>query len=287
MAKPRILFQLDSDALASSFDAVVAFDSGVDQLLPYHGVTADQVTGLVHGAIFTRGPQDLHQTAIYVGGTSVSTGVQLLQAVTGSFFGPMRVSVMLDANGANTTAAAAVLAAARHVDLAASTVLVIAATGSVGQRVLRLLARQGAIVRAASRSQERAERVCQEVLSGNEQAQLIACPWDGQEHLAALAGVDAIIAAGAAGVQLISLPEIAHAGVRVAIDLNAVPPLGVAGIEVQDKATERSGTVCYGAVGVGGTKMKIHKEAVRRLFTANDLVLDAEEIFQVGLELES
>ena len=49
-------------------------------------------------------------------------------------------SIMLDASGANTTSAAAVVAAGRHLDLSNSTALVLAATGPVGQRVTRLLA---------------------------------------------------------------------------------------------------------------------------------------------------
>ena len=71
----------------------------------------------------------------------------------------MRVSVMLDSNGANTTAAAAVLCAKKHVATARThRVTVLGATGSVGRRVVRLLAREGAIVRVASRQKARSTR---------------------------------------------------------------------------------------------------------------------------------
>ena len=152
MSLKKILVQLDPDKHASVFDAVVAIDAGVDHLLQYGGVAPAEVRELVHGAIFTRGPQELNHTAIFVGGTNVTAGEALLAAVTDCFFGPMRVSVLLDANGANTTAAAAVLAAARHAPLAGATALVLAATGPVGQRAVRLLASEGAVVRAASRN---------------------------------------------------------------------------------------------------------------------------------------
>ena len=111
MSKAKILIQLDGDAQASVFDAVVAVDSGVDQLLRHDGVTPEGVRELVHGAMFTRGPKHLHHTAIFIGGSNVAAGEALLEAVVACFFGPMRVSVMMDASGANTTAAAAVLAA--------------------------------------------------------------------------------------------------------------------------------------------------------------------------------
>src|SRR5207253_5906402 len=103
MSKSKILVQLDSDPHPSVFDAVVATDSGVDRLLQYGGVEPADVRDLVHGAIFTRGPQDLKNTAVFVGGSNVAAGEELLAQVTGAFFGPMRVSVLLDANGANTT----------------------------------------------------------------------------------------------------------------------------------------------------------------------------------------
>ena len=73
---------------------------------------------------------------------------------------------------------------------------------------------------------------------------------------------------------------------RVAIDLNAVPPFGIEGVEVTDKAVERNGAICYGAIGVGGTKMKIHRAALQKLFEANDQILDAEQIYQMGKDLE-
>ncbi|MBC8352481.1 MAG: NAD(P)H-binding protein [Planctomycetes bacterium] len=288
MTKPKILVQLDGDEHASVFDAVVAVDSAIDHLFQYHSVKVEQIRDLVHGAMFTRGPQDLHNTAIFIGGANVAHGESLLLAATKCFFGPMRVSVMLDANGANTTAAAAVLAAARHVDLSRSEALVLAATGPVGQRAVRLLARAGCRVRVASRSGERAAATCEQVQGGVDGASLTPLATSNpDETAAAIEGANIVIAAGAAGIELLSTEtRSACASLQVAVDLNAVPPLGIGGVEVMDKAVERNGVVCYGAIGVGGTKMKIHKAAIKKLFSANDLVLDADEIYEIGRELE-
>ena len=287
MSRPKILVQLDPDNHASLFDAVVAVDAGIDQLLQYDHVTIDEVRDLVHGAIFTRGPEDLNNTAIYVGGADVVAGEELLAAVLASFFGPMRVSVMLDANGANTTAVAAVLAAAAQLQLDQVTALVLAGTGPVGQRVSRLLVQQGATVRLASRQSVRAEQAVERIVPQVPAARLSAVETADQEQTAAaLEGVQLVIAAGAEGIQLIAaatwqgLDEL-----QVAIDLNAVDPLGIEGVGVMDKAELRDGTSCYGAIGVGGTKMKIHKAALKQLFTSNDQVLDADRIFEIGREL--
>src|SRR4051812_48322502 len=162
MDKPKILVQLDTDPLPSVFDRVVAVDAGADHVFAYGGVTPETVRELVHGCIFTRGPKDLHRTAVFIGGSDVAAGERLLAAVKAHLlpqFG-LRVSVLLDSNGANTTAAAAVRAAARHLNLAHTPALVLGGTGPVGQRVARLLARQGADVRLGSRQRERAEAVC-------------------------------------------------------------------------------------------------------------------------------
>ena len=289
MSKPKILVQLDSDKHASVFDAVVAVDSGVDKLFQYNQVSGDDVEGLVHGAMFTRGPEDLHQTAVFVGGSNVSEGEKLLDATRKCFFGPMRVSGMMDSNGSNTTAAAAVLAAARQVDLSGAKVLVLAGTGPVGLRAARLLARKGAEVKLGSRSIERAQQAAESVTTQVESAKVVGVSTASDEETALVAAdVDVMIAAGATGIQLISQAIWCHCeNLKVLVDLNAVPPMGIEGIEMMDKAKELEGRIVYGAIGVGGTKMKIHKAAIASLFESTGQILDAEEIYAIGEGLEN
>ena len=284
MSLPKILLCLDTDPQPSVFDAVVAVDAGTDQLLRHGNVKPDAIRDLVYGAMFTRGPADLKNTAVFIGGADVAAGEQLLAKVRECFFGPMRVSVMLDSNGANTTAAAAVLSARKHVPLANQVVTVLAATGSVGRRVVQLLAREGAIVRVDSRKLDRAQQECADIQKLIPDARLEAYGIADEASLRkSLDGSAVVIAAGAPGVEL--LPESVRRDckqLKVAIDLNAVPPVGIAGIKPQDKATDQDGQICYGAIGVGGLKMKLHKAAIRRLFESNDVILNAEEIFALG-----
>jgi hypothetical protein len=287
--KRRILIQLDTDAQASVFDRVVAIDAGADELFSYAGVKPEQVQGLVHGAIFTRGPKDLKHTAIFIGGSDVSAGERLLEEVKKHLLPQygLQVSVMLDSNGANTTAAAAVRAAARHIDLSSAQAVVLGGTGPVGQRVAHLLARQGAHVRVGSRQAERAKAVCTGIAGRVPGAQLEAVGTGDAAGLSkALDGRNLVIAAGAAGAVLVPVSAMQLAtDLRVAIDLNAVPPAGIEGVEVTDKAVERGRLLSYGAIGVGGTKMKIHKSAVAKLFEANSLILDVDEIYQLACGL--
>ena len=76
----NLLVQLDSARLPSVFDQVVAHDGGADAVLGYGGVTEADVRDLVYGCIFTRGPKDLKHTAVFIGGTDMAVGEQLLAA---------------------------------------------------------------------------------------------------------------------------------------------------------------------------------------------------------------
>lgn len=283
MNKPRILIQLDSDRHPSIFDSVVAVDSAVDQLFRHGNVTLDDVPGLVHGAIFTRGPQDLKSTAIFIGGNDVGAGEKILARVQQTFFGPMRVSVMLDANGSNTTAVAAVLSAEKQLDLAGRTVAVLGGTGPVGRRIARLAARKGARVLVGSRTLAKSQSVCEELAATDPSWNLAAFATADEGWIDTLADGEVLFGAGAAGCELISSLELANLKkARVLIDLNAVPPAGIAGVDVMAAGTNVGDRVHYGAIGVGGLKMKIHKACIRRLFESNDLVLDADEIYDLG-----
>ncbi len=283
----KILIQLDTDPQPSVFDRVVAIDSGVDELFSYGGVTPENVVGLVHGAIFTRGVPDLKNTAIFIGGSNVAAGEQLLAKIQKTFFGPMRVSTMMDSNGSNTTAAAAVLACRKQVPLAGAQALVLAGTGPVGHRAAQILAAEGAEVRVASRTRDKAEQTCFAIAKVLSAARITPVATGTDAELAeACDGVSLIIAAGAAGIELLSAERRVNLkSLRVAVDLNAVPPLGIGGVEVIDKAKDRDGQLCYGAIGVGGTKMKIHRAAVARLFESNDQVLDTASIYAIGQSL--
>ena len=286
MAK-SILIQLDCDPHPSTFDSVVAVDAGVDHLLQYGAVEPTNVTSLIHGAMFTRGGDDLRRTAIFIGGSDVDKAESLLKACQEAFFGPVRVSLMLDANGCNTTASAAVVAASRHVALQDATAVVFGGTGPVGRRVAQLLAGDGARVRLTSRSLERADRACQEVREQLNGGIVDAVEVrNGNDLQAALEQAAIVISCGAAGIQLVDESAVTRLEtLKVAIDLNAVPPAGVGGLGVTDKAKPFGAGVGYGAIGVGGLKMKTHRLAIKTLFDANDQVLDAEQIYAIAKTL--
>jgi hypothetical protein len=283
----KLLLQLDSSRLPSVFDQVVAYDAGADEIMSYGGVTESDVRDLVHGCIFTRGPKDLHNTAVWIGGNNMSAGEQLLAMAQDALFAPFTVSIMLDSNGSNTTAVAAVVKIEETLGtLAGKKVLILAGTGPVGQRAAGLLARDGAHVTITSRKPEQGEKARQ-FISARFNVQVEATTMTDPSALPRLCeGIDVLLNSGPAGVQMVPRSAwTAAKNLKIAVDLNAVPPLGIEGIEVGDAGQTRDGVVVYGAFGVGNFKTKLHKACVARLFTRNDLVLDAETIADVAREL--
>jgi hypothetical protein len=282
----KILIQFDSDRVAAVFDAVTAYDAGIDALLQYGGIEPTEVRDLVYGAMFTRGPADLKNTAVFIGGIDVAKGEAILREAVGSFFDPLRVSVMLDSNGCNTTAAAAVVKVISAVPVGGQKVVVLAGTGPVGQRAAGLLAAEGAQVTLTSRTIERAQAACGAV-KDRFGADVTPAAADSEATTAvALEGACAVLCTGIEGVQLV--PEALwrdHPTLRVLADVNAVPPLGVEGTKATWNGKQIGDKLLYGALGIGDLKMKVHKRSIARLFERNDLVLDAEGIMESAKEL--
>ena len=278
----KLLLQLDSSPYPSVFDRVVALDAGADEVMSYGGVVEEAVRDLVHGAIFTRGPKDLHHTAIFIGGTDMAAGERLLAAVRSAFFGPMRVSVMLDSNGSNTTAVAAVaklLKAAGAENVQGSRRRRSPQHRPVGVRAAGLFAKAGADVVLTSRRPEQSTQAIEGLRQRFGDSVRAVKMSDSSQAAAVIEGAQLVLNAGGAGICLVSRDAWAgRAGLRAVADLNAVPPLGVEGIEVNDDGVERERVTTFGALGVGKLKMKIHKTCIARLFEQNHLVLDAETI---------
>ena len=148
-AMKKILIQLDSDKFASTFDCIAAYDAGADIVQSYGGVRACDVHSLVLSAFFTRGIPDLKNLAVWIGGSDVNEGEQILEESRRAFFGPFKISLMLDSNGCNTTASTAIAKLARQETLKGKSVLVIG-PGPVGLRAAVLLAGEGCRVRLSS-----------------------------------------------------------------------------------------------------------------------------------------
>lgn len=285
----KVLLQLDTDQHPSPFDAIVAQDAGVDVLLSHGSVTPEAVRGLVQGAFFTRAPDDLSSMAVWVGGSDVAMGEEVLDEVQGAYFGPFRLSTMLDSDGCNTTAATAIALMAKDRDLRGRRAVILG-LGPVGLRSATLLAQEGCevllttipadVLGTDSYRRPRGLAVAERLgIDAREVA-------DRAEMEAALEGVNIVLAAGPAGVQVLRQKVwSASPTIELLADYNAAEPLGIESVEAGDDLVERDGKLVLGALAVGGKKMKAHKACLRRLFERNDLVLNSDGVYAVAKEI--
>ncbi len=276
----KLLYQFDTDPLPAVFDNVVGYDGGADRITAYGGVNAGNVGGLVEGAIFTRGPKDKKNTAIFIGGGNMASGQALLEAVQAKFFGKFRVSVMFDCNGSNTTAAAAVAWLAHGRSLKGKRAVVLAGTGPVGQRAAALFASEGASVAITGRKLETVQAAAQ-AIEGRFGIKVRAIgAASAEERGRAVEGAHIVLATGAAGITLLEAAQWqASPTLELVADANASPPAGIEGISLTDRGSESHGKIVFGALGFGALKLALHRACVGRLFEQNDLVLDAEQIY--------
>jgi hypothetical protein len=285
----KVLLQLDTDQHPSPFDAIVAEDAGVDVLLSHGSVRPEVVRGLVQGAFFTRAPDDLSSMAVWVGGSDAATGEKVLDEVQAAYFGPFRVSAMLDSDGCNTTAATAIALIAKDRDLRGRRAVILG-VGPVGLRSATLLTQEGCEVLATTipadvlgtdsyhrpRGLEVAERLGIDAREVEDRAEMEAT----------LEGANIVLAAGPTGVQLLRRDVWSgNPTIELLADYNAAEPLGIEGVEAGDDFVERKGKLALGALAIGGKKMKTHKACVRRLFERNDLVLNADGVYAVAQEI--
>ena len=282
----KLLYQFDTDTTASVFDSVVAYDGGADQVTGIGNVNPQNVLAMVDGCIYTRAPKDKQFTAIFVGGSSLTEGQAVFDAIKKRFFSNFRVSVMFDSNGSNTTAAAAVANIVNTCDVSGKKAVILGGTGPVGQRAAALLSLEKADVFITSRNIEKAEQISAEI---NERfdTNVKALPGGtNDERVTSILGASIVMATGASGVVLLNKKDwIESQSIEVVCDANAMPPLGIEGVELNDKAKEIAGKKAFGAIGFGGLKISVHRECVSRLFHSNDGIFDAEEIYRIAKEM--
>lgn len=294
--RPYILHLLTPGHQASPFDVNMAADAGYQIITPYTDVGVDGVTALTQDAIFSRGPKGVGRTGIFIGGRDALLAADMLERARSAMFKPFVVSLMADPSGAYTTAAAMLAcveaALRRHHDLAlkGQNVLVLGGTGPVGRIAAVLAAQAGALVRIASHTGLAvAQKAAQETgarfgvtLQGVSGA-------DRNALRSELAQAGVVLACAAAGVQVVSPEDLGFAkGLKVAADVNAVPPEGIAGVGVMDDAKALSGVagaVGIGALAVGNVKYQTqHRLLVSMVAADKPVVLSFPEAFAAARE---
>ncbi|HEY5299540.1 MAG TPA: NAD(P)-dependent methylenetetrahydromethanopterin dehydrogenase [Acetobacteraceae bacterium] len=296
MADKHILHLISQLRHVSPFDVNMALDAGFDAVVPYGGVTHEDVTALVQDAIFSRPPKDGAKTGVFIGGKDAIAALDMLDAAKRAMVKPFVISLFADPAGSFTTAAAMV-ARAEHVlrqkhgrGLDGVKVLVFGATGVVGFASAVIASLEGAEVTLAGYDgPDRVARAAAEigkrfgVTPNSAEART-----DAQKE-GLLRGAQAVFCAGRAGVQVLGARQLAAAaGLLVVADVNAVPPSGVAGLKASDDAAPIGGHagLGIGALTIGQTKYRTEFGLFRRMIESDKPVtLDFRDAFALARDL--
>ncbi|MDO9104827.1 MAG: methylenetetrahydromethanopterin dehydrogenase [Methylovulum sp.] len=280
MEKPFILHMLTTAKNLSPFDVNMAVDAGWVTALPYINVEPSEVQGLVQDAIFSRSTKNLKRTGIFIGGRDTKQAMDMLKTAKRSMVPPFEVSVFADPSGAFTTAAGMVAAVERELvakfntTLEGKNILALGGTGPVGQVAAVIAAQAGAHVRIIGRQLEKAQNVadlCNNEFGDGKIAITAGADADKAEYIKT---ADVVFATGAAGIELLSAELIATAAqLKVAADVNAVPPAGIAGVDAFHNGTPIEGSIS-GAVGIGALAIGNVKYQTQNILLKNMLDSD-------------
>jgi methylene-tetrahydromethanopterin dehydrogenase len=300
MEKRSILHMLDPMPNNSPFDINMAMDAGFDVLMPYSNVKLDSVHRLTQDAIFSRGPAGVKLTGIFIGGRDLGLAMDMLDASQQAMVPPFEVSVFADPSGAFTTAAALVacvekeLKAKHGKELKDCNALVFGGTGPVGIATGIIASSAGAetalvdhlLIDTASDVAKAYNRRFGCKLKG-------ACASSEADKARLVAHVDIIFCAAKAGIQVLSSAVLKEARqLKVAGDVNAVPPLGIEGIKRGDSgvplihAINTQGAVGVGALAVGNVKYQLQNEMLKLMLkTDKPLYLDFREAYNKARDI--
>jgi methylene-tetrahydromethanopterin dehydrogenase len=282
MERPYILHMFTPGRQMSPFDINMAADAGYQIIVPYCEVRLDDIAGLTQDTIFSRGPKGAARTGIFIGGRDAILAADMLERSKAAMMKPFVVSLMADPSGAYTTSAAmvarveAALLRTRPQGLAGQRVLIVGGTGPVGRIAGVIAAQAGADVSLSSRGGIDAAEQAARATGQRFGVTLHGAPGGQRAQLrSALADADVVLACAATGVQVISAEDLGFATrLKVAADLNAVPPEGIAGVGVMDDGKPLPGTqaVGVGALAIGNVKYQTQHRLLVQMRNAEKAV---------------
>jgi methylene-tetrahydromethanopterin dehydrogenase len=285
--RPYILHMLTASPQMSPFDVNMAADAGYQLIVPYCNVEAGMVANLTQDAIFSRGPKGVSRTGIFIGGRDVMLAADMLDIARKAMVPPFEVSVFADPSGAYTTAAALVALVERHLaktwgmELGGKRVLIPGGSGAVGRVAAAMAASLGADVSIGSHSgQARAARVSDEINARFHILTKGVSTATQAERRAALEEAEIVFATALAGVQVVTAEDLLHARhLLIAADVNAVPPEGIAGVNVVNNGKPIAGlsdvagsagvgvAIGIGALAIGNVKYQVEHRLFIRMRT--------------------
>ncbi len=296
MADKNILHMVTPTKHLSPFDVNMALDAGYDAVLTYTNVTLDEVTGLVQDAIFSRPPKAGARTGMFFGGKNATLALDMMAKAKRALVPPFGISFFADPAGSFTTAAAMVACVEKVLkdkkkrDLKGLKIAVFGATGVVGYASAVIAALEGSHVTMVGYDGiNRVSESAKEIKARFNVDMKAADGSDEGKKSAIMAETEAVWCAGRAGVQILSKAQLAAAKhLLIAADVNAVPPPGVEGLDMQANGVELTpqGALGLGPLAIGNIKYKTEFGLFQKMIAAAKPVqFDFREAFALAREL--
>ena len=296
MANPRILHMLTPLKHMSPFDVNMALDAGFDDAIPYTSVTIEDVKGLVQDAIFSRGPEGVKRTGMFIAGKRAVEALDMMERAKEAMVPPFEISVFSDPAGSFTTAAAMVACVNRvlkekfSTDLKGKKVAVYGGTGVVGFASAVIAALEGASATLIGYDGPERVRKFSEVIKERFSVDVGYADGTTEEQKGKLVrDADVVFSAGPAGRRLLTLDQLKQAKqLKVVTDVNAVPPAGIEGVGVNDAGVPIPGTeaLAIGALAVGNVKYKTEAGLFKQMIgTDTPLYLDFRDAYTLAQKL--
>jgi methylene-tetrahydromethanopterin dehydrogenase len=291
-----ILHMLSPLKHMSPFDVNMAADAGFDVIVPYTGVTLEEVGSLVQDAMFSRAPQDGARTGMFIAGKNAELALDMIEAAKQSFVPPFQVHVFADPAGSFTTGAALIAVVAKVLrdktgqGLARRRVVIFGGTGVVAFCAAVLVAQEGGqSVLVGYDGPQRVSRIAESI---QRRFGVTVDAVDGstpEARRAAVQDAEVVLSAAAAGVQVLSKSDLAQAPkLLVASDVNAVPPAGLEGLPVHaaGETFDVGQVLGVGALAVGNVKYQTESGLFKRMLEADGpLVLDFRDAFELAVQI--
>jgi len=278
--KVSILHLITAAKNASPFDVNMAYDAGFDKIMPYTNVELKEVAALVQDAIFSRSPSGVKRESIFIGGRDIDVAMDMLAEAKQSMVPPFEVSVFADPSGAFTTAAGMMAKVEQHLkkqfggELSGRKVSAFGATGPVGGCTAVIAAKYGAEVElVAHRTMDTVEA---KAASYNQRYGVsIACVDGSSDELKVnvLKNTDIALCCAAAGVRVMTVDQMAASDrLKIAADVNAVPPTGAEGVDVHADGETIAGTKAYGigALAIGNVKYRTQHNLLKQMLESEE-----------------
>jgi len=259
----------------------------------------DDINDLVQDIVFSRHPNDCKKTGLFIAGEDDEKAIEMMEKAKKAMVPPFEISIFADPAGSFTTAAAMIgcvkklLKGKFKTDLKDKVLQIVGAKGIVGGACAVIAAQEGAKVGMVIHREGAIEPIEKRIKNYKKKYKVNLNAIMGisdDEKTKMSENADIILCAAKAGAEALLKKHFSSAkNLKIVSDVNAVPPPGVEGLEVDFNGDAIRGTKIYGigALAVGQIKAQVQHKLLKLMCESGKPVfLDFREAFKIAEQLK-